>query len=89
LEFEYIRVRAREKLADGETETFIDRAINEQRGRNQRFQNWLHELQGVLATTTEEFNQQQRERWGRRLQIGIFAALGLVVLFGLIHAYWQ
>jgi hypothetical protein len=67
----------------------MDRAINEQRGHNQRFQNWLHELQGTLAPKTEEFNQQQQRRWGRRIQIGIFAALGLVVFFGLMRAYWQ
>jgi hypothetical protein len=89
LDFEYCRALAREKLADGETETLYDRAINEQRGRNQQFQNWLHELRGELATATEEFNHQRQRRWRMRIQIVVFAALTLVICFGLIRAYWQ
>jgi hypothetical protein len=45
-------------------------------------------LHGKLATTTEEFNHQRQRRWRRRIQIGVFAALMLVVCFGLIRAYW-
>jgi hypothetical protein len=88
LDFEYGRTLARERLPEGETETYIDRAINEQRSHNQRMLNWMHGVQDGWAAKTEEFNQPHQRRWGRYIQIGIFAALGLVVVFGLIRSYW-